>query len=82
VIPRVDGVSAGTRRSLKRKRDDDDDDDELYGDRDDTKTKPREDPPSQRALEFAPQFNGSSTTVSDETEWLMFLVTEKGELQV
>jgi len=68
--------------SLKRKRDDDDDDEELYGDSDATKTKAPEDMASQKALEFAPQSNGSTTTVSDETEWLMFLVSEKGELQV
>jgi len=68
--------------SLKRKRDGDDDDQELYGRSDATKRKPREDAEGQNTLEFAPQFNGSTTAANDETEWLMFLVSGKGELQV
>lgn len=79
MVGRVDGVSTRAT-SLKRKREDADDNDDLYGDSDSTKRKLREGREDQMTLEFTP--NGSNTTANDETEWLMFLVSENGELQV
>jgi hypothetical protein len=67
---------------LKRKRDDDEDNEDLYGNSDTAKRKPREDLEDGKTMGFAAQTNGSTTTLNDETEWLMFLVSEKGELQV
>jgi hypothetical protein len=80
VVPRADGVGAGTT-SLKRKRDDEDEDEDLYGDGN-PKSKPRPEPEDSETMEFAPQTNGAVTTSGDELEWLMFLVSENGELQV
>lgn len=80
VVPRVDGVGAGTT-SLKRKRDAEDEDEDLYGDPD-AKRKHRAEPEDSGTMEFAPQTNGSVAASGDELEWLMFLVSENGDLQV
>jgi hypothetical protein len=80
VVPRANGVGTGTT-SLKRKRDDEDEDEDLYGDVD-AKRKHRGGPKDSETMEFAPQTNGSATASSDELEWLMFLVSENGDLQV
>ena len=83
VPPRGD-VASGTSTSLKRKRDIDDDAD-LYGEEEVTEKKRHE------SNNDNPSHNGKSITVAqtqavalkaDDLEWLIFLVSQEGFLQV
>ena len=86
VIPRS-VVATNSTTSLKRKREDDEDAD-LYGEAETTEKKPRggnKDDLTGAELNTEIEMQTSGTTSTPETEvmeWLMFLVSENGELQV
>ena len=86
VVPRS-AFAANSTTSLKRKREDDEDAD-LYGEKETTEKKPRggnKDDLTGAELntEIEMQTNGTTSTPETEVmEWLMFLVSENGELQV
>ena len=86
VVPRS-AVAANSTTSLKRKREDDEDAD-LYGEAETTEKKPRggnKDDLTGAELntKIEMQTNGTAPTTETEVmEWLMFLVSENGELQV
>ena len=70
--------------SLKRKREDDEDVD-LYGESESTGTKSRgidKDDVTGAELNSAQDMEDTGPAATEEMEWLMFLVTEQGELQV
>jgi hypothetical protein len=82
VVKRSSTLTAGAA-SLKRKRDFDEDVD-LYGDTEMTE-KTNGDSEESETMTSEPQTNGvtlAEETESDETEWLLFLVSQEGELQV
>jgi hypothetical protein len=74
-----------TNASLKRKREIDEDVD-LYGEAGTTEKKPRGDNSddvtnNENSMEFERQ-TGEATSTAEELEWLIFLVSQEGELQV
>ena len=81
VAPRSDPLVTSST-SLKRKRDDDDDSD-LYGESEITDKKPRGEattggPNNGNHVEFAVQAEDKV----EELEWLTFLVSQEGHLEV
>lgn len=81
VAPRSDPLVTSSS-SLKRKRDDDDDAD-LYGESEITDKKPRGEttktiPQNGNPVEFAVK----EEEKPEELEWLMFLVSQEGHLEV
>lgn len=80
VIRRAEAMST-TSASLKRKREIDEDVD-LYGEEETTEKKSKNDDfaINENNVEFAQQ--SEEVAKSEEMEWLMFLVSQEGELQV
>ena len=81
VAPRSDPLVTSST-SLKRKRDDDDDVD-LYGDSEVTDKKPRGET-SNQIPENGPHIELSvkEEEKPEELEWLLFLVSQEGQLEV
>jgi hypothetical protein len=83
VIRRAEALST-TSASLKRKREIDEDVD-LYGETETTEKKSRGNNKEEltstgKNIEFAQQ--AAAATMKEKVEWLMFLVSQEGELQV
>lgn len=78
-------MASNSTTSLKRKREDDEDAD-LYGEAEMSEKKPRggnkdDLTGAELNIEIGMQNDGSAST-EEVMEWLLFLVSEKGELQV